>query len=72
MFCCLAHRLELSVEDALQSTFFGTIDDVLLRLYYIYNKSPKKCHQLQDIVHELKYCLEPSEMHLSFSYDSHD
>ena len=62
MFWCLAHRLELSVKDALQSTFFGTIDDVLLRLYYIYNKSPKKCHQLQDIITELKSCLEPSEM----------
>ena len=62
MFWCLAHRLELSVQDALKSTFFGTIDDVLLRLYYIYNKSPKKCHQLEDIIVELKSCLEPSEM----------
>ena len=62
MFWCLAHRLELSVKDALQSTFFGTIDDALLRLYYIYNKSPKKCRQLEDIIFELKSCLEPSEM----------
>ena len=62
MFWCLAHRLELSVKDALKSTFFGTVDDILLRLYYTYNKSPKKCHQLEDIIVELKVCLEPSEM----------
>ena len=57
-----ANRLELSVQDALKSTFFGTTDDVLLRLYYIYNKSPKKCHQVEDIIVELKSCLEPSEV----------
>ena len=59
MFWCLAHRLELSVKDALKSTFFSTI---LLRMYYMYNKSPKKCRELEDIIVELKSCLEPSEM----------
>lgn len=62
MFSCLAYRHELSVKDALQSTLFGTIDDVLLRMYYMYNKSLKKCHQLEHIIDELKSCLEPSEM----------
>ena len=38
---CLAHRLELSVKDALRSTFFDQIDEMLLHLYYIYEKSPK-------------------------------
>ena len=33
MFRCLAHSLVLSVQDALKSTFFVTVDDVLLRLY---------------------------------------
>ena len=32
MFWCLAHRLELSVKDALKSTFFATIDEILLRI----------------------------------------
>ena len=50
------------MKDALQSTFFSTIDDVLLHLYYLYNKSPKKCRQLEDVIVELKSCLEPSEM----------
>ena len=40
MFWCMAHRLELSVKDALITTFFSTIDDLLLRMYYMYNKSP--------------------------------
>ena len=39
MFWCLAHRLELSVKDALQSTFFSTTD-VLLRLYCLYKEVP--------------------------------
>ncbi len=59
VFWCLAHRLELAVKDALKSTFFSVIDD---RMYYIYEKSPKKCRALEDIVVELKACLEPSEI----------
>ena len=35
-FWCLAHRLELSVKDALKSTYFSTIDNVL---YYLYENS---------------------------------
>ena len=62
VFWCLGHRLELSVKDALKSTFFSTIDDLLLRLHFIYEKSPKKCRVLKDIMEELKACLEPSEM----------
>ena len=62
MFWCLAYHLELSVKDALKSIFFSTIDDLLLRMYYMYNKSPKKCRELEDIIVEFKSCLEPSEM----------
>ena len=64
VFWCLAHRLELSIKDALKSTFFSTIDNLLLRMYYIYEKSPKKCRELEDIADELKACLEPTEMSL--------
>ena len=46
MFCYLAYRLELSMKDALKSTFFSTIDDLLLCMYYMYNKSPKKYREL--------------------------
>lgn len=49
----LAHRLELSVKDALKSTSFDLIDELLLRLYYVYHKSPK-CRELEDIISDLK------------------
>ena len=62
VFWCLAQRLELAVKDVLKSTFFSTVDDLLLRMYFIYEKSPKKCRALEDIVVELKACLEPSEI----------
>lgn len=39
---CLAHRLELSIKDALKGTWFDDIDNMLLQLYYLYEKSPKK------------------------------
>ena len=42
---CMAHRLELAVPDALKATVtaFDTVDDLLLKLYYLYEKYPKKC-----------------------------
>ncbi len=36
---CFAHRLELACKDALASSLFKEIDEMLLRLY---EKSPKK------------------------------
>ncbi len=62
VFWCLAHRLELSLKDALKDTFFSSVDEMLLRVYYLYEKSPKKCHELDEVVAELKMCLELSEI----------
>ena len=39
---CMAHRLELAIQDALNDTFFDEIDDMILRIFYLYQKSPKK------------------------------
>ena len=47
---CLAHRLELAVKDSFKNTSFDQIDDMLLKLYYMYEKSPKKCRQLEYII----------------------
>ena len=55
---CLAHRLELAVKDALKGTAFNFIHNMLLCLYYIYEKFPKKCRELKEIVMELKGCLQ--------------
>ena len=54
---CLAHRLELSVKDALKGTTFDAIDEFLLRLYYLYEKSPKKYRELEDLITDLRECL---------------
>lgn len=64
-FWCMAHRLELAMKDSLKSTFFATIDELLMRLYYIYEKSPKKCSQLEGVYQELKMCLTETDQPLS-------
>lgn len=46
---CVAHRLELALKDALKGTCFDSVDEVLLRLYYLYENSPKKLRQLRDL-----------------------
>ena len=51
---CFAHRLELASRDALSNPVFKEIDEMLLRIYYLYNKSPKKCRELRAIVNDLK------------------
>lgn len=64
---CLAHRLELSLKDALKGTLFSSIDDMLLRAYYLYHKSPKKCRELEEVVASLQICFEDNEMSSSSS-----
>ena len=58
----MAHCLELSLKDALSGTYFSTINDMLIRVYYLYEKSPKMCVELADVVDELRPCLEESDM----------
>ena len=59
---CSAHRFELSLKDALKTSFFTAIDELLLQVYYMYENSPKKCRELEVVVEELRACLEPSEL----------
>ena len=47
VFWCLAHRLELALKDALKHTQF--MDEMMLRAYYLYEKAPKKCRELDDV-----------------------
>ena len=46
---CVAHRLELALKDALSTTYFKKVDEVLLRLYYLYENSPKKLRGLKEL-----------------------
>ena len=34
---------------------------MLLKVYYLYEKSPKMCRELEEVVSELKTCLKPHE-----------
>ena len=51
---CCAHRLELASKSGLISKLFKEIEEMLLRLYYLYEKSPKKTRELASIVEDLK------------------
>ena len=52
----------MAIKDTLKSTYFDSVDELLLRLYYLYDKSPKKLRQLEEMVASLKECLDPSEL----------
>ena len=55
---CYAHRLELACKNALTTTLFKDIEEMLLRLYFLYEKSPKKARELGAIVEDLKEVFE--------------
>ena len=45
------------LKDALKHTAFDFIDNILIRLYYIYDKSPKKCCELEEVISDLQKCV---------------
>ncbi|XP_047141282.1 E3 SUMO-protein ligase KIAA1586-like [Hydra vulgaris] len=48
---CVAHRLELSLKEKLGKTAsFNDVDYMILKMHYIYKKSPKKLRQLGELV----------------------
>ena len=51
---CYAHRLELACRDTLSSKLFKEILEMLVKLYYLYEKSAKKSRELVDIVNDLR------------------
>ena len=55
---CFAHRVELAAKDSFSSRLFKDVVDMLLRLFYIYEKSPKKSRELATIAEELKVVFE--------------
>ena len=47
---CSNHLLELAIKDAfIESTFYSNIDEMLSKLYWLYQKSPKKLTQLKEL-----------------------
>ena len=55
---CFSHRLELACKDSFTSSLFEEINEMLLRLYYLYKKSPKKSRELEAIAQDLSDFLE--------------
>ena len=55
---CFSHRLELACKDSFVSATFLAVQEMLLCLYYLYEKSPKKSRELTTIVEELKGVFE--------------
>ena len=55
---CYGHCLELACKDALSSNLFKSVSEMLLKLYSIYSKSPKKTRELCDIIIDLKEVFE--------------
>ena len=51
---CFSHRLELACKDACTSSLFTNINEMLLRLFYLYHKSSKKSRELASIAEDLK------------------
>ena len=58
---CFAHCLELACKDSLSTQSFKDVENMLLKLYYPYEKSHKKCRELNDIVGDLKEVFELPE-----------
>ena len=62
VFWCFVYHLELAIANALKGTLFTKIDEMLLRVYYLYEKSPKKCNEIDDIITALRSCLELGDL----------
>jgi len=51
----------LAIKDALTGTFFEEVDDCLLKIYYLYEKSPKKLRGLEALYHIYSVSFEFSD-----------
>ena len=43
---CFNHRIELALKDAFITTSFPKIDEMLMKLHYLYQKSPERLREL--------------------------
>ena len=45
---CFNHRIELALKDAFENSAFANIETLLMKLYYLYRKSPKRYRELKE------------------------
>ena len=53
----LGSQARVGCQGCNQTHSFDLIEEMLLRLHYVYERSPKKCRQLEEIIANLKQCL---------------
>ena len=46
---CFNHRLELAIKEVFKNDNFNKIDEMLMKFYYLYQKSPKPLRKLKRI-----------------------
>ena len=46
---CFNQRLELAAQDAFKGTFFDEVDTMLTKLFYFYQKSPKRLREFSEV-----------------------
>ena len=46
---CFNHRIELALKDASENSAFAKIETMLMKLYYLYQKSPKRYRELKEL-----------------------
>ena len=46
---CFNHRIELALKDASENSAFAKIETILMKLYYLYQKSPKRYRELKEL-----------------------
>ena len=61
-FLCLAYHLELLLKEALNGTLFSTTDEMLMRVYYLYHRSPTMSCELYEVIASLQLYLEHSDI----------
>ena len=61
---CFNHRLELSIKDAFKTDAIVKIDEMLMKLYYMYQKSPNRLRELKRMSEACEKSLpKPSKSH---------
>ena len=61
---CFNHRIELALKDAFDISPFGDIDNMVMKLYYLYKKSPKRYRELKELSEAYANSIpKPSKVH---------
>ena len=61
---CFNHRIELALKDAFEKTFFSKIENMLTKLYYLYQKIPKRYRELRKLSEDYeKTIIKPAKAH---------